>query len=107
MPDAEVMVWSRLKGRQLYGSKFRRQYGVGPYSIDFYCPKLKVGIEIDGGGHMSKHSKANDKERKRYIESYGIRLFRYTNVDVYDDIDGVIEQITREIKKMEETGFDL
>lgn len=102
MPEAEVMLWSRLRGRQLYGRKFRRQYGVGPYSIDFYCPKLKVGIEIDGSSHMTKSSKAADKERQRYIESFGIGLLRYTNADVYDDIDGVVEQIAREIKKMEE-----
>ena len=90
MPNAEVMLWSRLKGRQLYGYKFRRQYSVGTYSIDFYCPKLKVGIEIDGGGIMSQKVKDDDKERQRYIESFGIRLIRYTSADVYDDIDAVI-----------------
>ncbi len=106
MPDAELMLWSRLKGRQLYGCKFRRQYGVGRYSIDFYCPRLKLGIEIDGMGHMSKRSKSKDKERQRFIESYKIRILRYMSADVYDDIDSVIEQIASEIKKMEETNCD-
>lgn len=101
MPDAEVIVWSRLKGRQVYGYKFRRQYGVGPYSIDFYCAKLKLGIEIDGGSHMTRSEKAADKERQQYVESFGIRVIRYTNADVYEDVDAVVEQIGHEIKSIE------
>ena len=51
MPDAEVMLWSRLKGRQLLGCRFRRQYSVGSYVIDFFSAEIKLGIEVDGGIH--------------------------------------------------------
>ncbi len=52
--ETEVILWSRLKGKQLLGYKIRRQYGVGKYAIDFYCPQLKLGIEIDGESHLNR-----------------------------------------------------
>lgn len=93
MPKAEVILWSYLKDKQLYGYKFRRQYGVGPYVIDFYCPKKKLTVEVDGPSHYSQSAKVYDKHRQNYIESYGIKFIRITNIDVYQNIRGVIARI--------------
>lgn len=93
MPKAEVILWAHLKNKQLHGYKFRRQYSVGPYIVDFYCPRLKLAIEIDGPTHFTKQAKRYDLQRQRYIESFGIRFLRVTNLDVYENIEGVIERI--------------
>ena len=101
MPQAEVLLWSQLQRRQL-GYKFRRQYGVGPYVIDFYCPKLKLGIELDGDSHYRKGGQEYDAKRDEYIASFGIHIVRILNDEVYTNLDGVIEQLLNEITKREQ-----
>ena len=54
MPKAEVLLWIRLKGRQLLGCKFRRQYSIGAFVMDFYSPEIKLGIELDGDSHFQE-----------------------------------------------------
>ena len=61
---AELLLWSKLKRSQLNGSKFIRQYSVGPYILDFYCPKFRLGIELDGNQHKSSDSVIYDTERR-------------------------------------------
>ena len=87
MSKTEVLVWSYLKGKQMGGYKFRRQYGVGPYVLDFYCPKLKLAIEIDGDSHFQDGAEEYDKDRQALIEKLGIRFLRFTNVDVYESLN--------------------
>ena len=65
MPKAEVILWSKLKSKGLDGYKFRRQYSVGKFVIDFYCPRVKLAIEVDGDSHFSERSEVCDKERQR------------------------------------------
>ena len=60
-PEAELVIWSRLKAKQLLGHKFRRQYSVGAYVIDFYCPGLKLAIEIDGDSHFQEDARDKDE----------------------------------------------
>jgi very-short-patch-repair endonuclease len=79
MPRAEVILWSRLKGRQLLGCKFRRQYGVGAFVIDFYSPEIKLGIELDGDSHFEEGRREYDQRRQAFIESFGIRIIRFVN----------------------------
>ena len=93
MPKAEVLLWMRLKGKQIYGYKFRRQYSVGPYIVDFYCPKMKLAIEIDGPTHFKPGAKLKDDRRQKYIESFGILFLRFLNNDIYENLDGVIKRI--------------
>ncbi|MFA5070711.1 MAG: endonuclease domain-containing protein [Patescibacteria group bacterium] len=71
MTEAEVFLWVRLKNRQVLGYKFRRQYSVGYFVIDFYCPKLKLAIEVDGLSHFTKDTIEYDKRREEYIKSFG------------------------------------
>ena len=97
MPDAEVMLWSRLKGRQLLGCRFRRQYSVGSYVIDFFSAEIKLGIEVDGEVHHAAGVPEYDQNRQLFIESFGIRVIRFWNRQVYDSLDDVVETIGREV----------
>jgi very-short-patch-repair endonuclease len=97
MPGAEVVLWSRLKGRQLLGCKFRRQYSVGSYVIDFFSAEIKMGIELDGDSHFQPGAREYDRKRQEFIESFGIQLIRILNTDVYRNLDGVLEMIGREV----------
>ncbi len=97
MPNAEVMLWSRLKGRQLLGCKFRRQYSVGSFVIDFFSVEIKLGIELDRESHFQVGAPEYDQKRQKFIEAFGIRIVRVLNTDIYDNLDGVLEMIGREI----------
>jgi very-short-patch-repair endonuclease len=97
MPDAEVILWSRLKGRQLQGCKFRRQYSVGSFVIDFFSAEIKLGIELDGDSHFHDGSREFDQKRGQFIESFGIKVVRILNSEVYQNLDGVLEMIGREV----------
>ncbi len=97
MPAAEVRLWSRLRGRQVYGCKFRRQFGVGPFVLDFYSPEIKLGIELDGESHFREGAPEYDRRRQEFIEQFDVRLVRFLNTDVFDNLDGALEMIGREI----------
>jgi|SRR6476469_3932664 len=94
---AEFIIWQKLKGKQLEGYKFRSQYSVGSFVIDFYCTELKLAIEIDGDSHFEEGAQEYDRERQAFIESVGIRFLRFTNDEVYGNLEGVLERITQEI----------
>ncbi|MBE9504090.1 MAG: endonuclease domain-containing protein [Proteobacteria bacterium] len=97
MPKSEILLWDKIRGRQIKGFKFRRQYSVGRYVVDFYCPKTKLAIEVDGDSHFQEGAEDYDKERQRYIESCGIRFLRFTNLDVQENMDGVLDVIYRNL----------
>ncbi|MDO8283138.1 MAG: endonuclease domain-containing protein [Thermodesulfovibrionia bacterium] len=99
MPKAEIILWSKLKNKSLCGYKFRRQYSVNKFVIDFYSPELKLAIEVDGDSHFTDGADICDKERQIIIESYGIEFLRFTNREVYENVDGVIEFIIENIKR--------
>jgi very-short-patch-repair endonuclease len=90
MPDAEVILWSQLQRKQLGGYKFRRQYGIGQYSVDFYCPKLKLAIEVDGESHFTEGARERDRERQLFIEQFDIEVLRFTNDDIRSSLDSVL-----------------
>ena len=98
MPATEIILWSELQGKRLNGLKFRRQYGVGPYVVDFYCPKLKLAIEVDGDSQFEDGAEEKDIKRQKYIENHGIKFFRCTNTDVYENLGGVIEDLLYEVE---------
>ena len=80
--------------------KFFRQYGIGHYIADFYCPKLSLAIEIDGNAHFSKDGVEYDRERNTYFRGAGIQTVRFSNHDVLTQIDVVLANI-------EETFLDM
>ena len=97
MPIVETLLWIHLKGKQMKGYKFRRQYSVGRYVVDFYCPEAKLAIEIDGDSHYwdGAKSREHDAVRQTHIESFGIRFLRFTNSDISSNSKGVLEVIAR------------
>src|SRR4030042_6949610 len=95
--DAEKLFWMRLRNRQFYGIKFFRQYSTGPYILDFYCPKLKLAIELDGGQHTHEDNREYDAERSAYLKSQGIDVMRFWNHEVLQDTDSVLAMIAQKI----------
>ena len=91
---AEAVHWRELRGRRLTGFKFRRQNVVGEYVVDFYCAECKLVIELDGETHTGKE--VADRVRQSFLESRGLKMLRFWNTDVYDNLDGVLSVILRE-----------
>jgi len=98
MPPAEVILWSKLRNKGVKGYKFRRQYGIEKFVIDFYCPQLKLALEVDEDSHFIEGSDSRDKERQLIIESFGITFLRFTNREIYGNIDGVLDKIIEHIE---------
>ena len=97
---SEKTLWQYLKGKKINRIKFRRQYSVNQFIIDFYSPELKLAIEIDGGYHSNDEIQIYDKARQELIESFGIKFLRFSVDDVYYNIDktlGIILNTTIEI----------
>lgn len=99
MPKAEIILWSVLKNKKVLGYKFRRQYSVGSFVLDFYCPRLKLALEVDGDSHFNSVARIYDQKRQKYIEEFGIKFLRFTNNDIYTNFDGVIEEIIRTVSR--------
>src|ERR687886_420108 len=100
MTKAEFLLWQKLKGKQLEGVKFRSQYGVGQFVVDFYCTELKLAIEIDGDSHFQDGVQEYDQERQAVIESVEIQFLRFTNDEVYGNLEGVLERIIQKIGEL-------
>ena len=97
MTDAERLLWSKLRMRQLNDLIFYRQKPIGVYIADFYCPKAKMVIELDGGQHYSNEGIEYDKTRDEYMSGLGLRVLRFTNTEVLGNIEGVIVKIMEKI----------
>ena len=93
MTAAEATLWRALKGRGAGGMKFRRQQGIGPYILDFYCPGDRLGIELDGASHDYKYE--YDEQRTEYLRQQGIRVLRFSNQQVFTSMQGVLAEIVR------------
>ena len=98
--NAEKLLWSKLKGSQVLEYKFRRQQGIGSYIVDFYCPEVKLAIEIDGETHIKPDEVEYDKNRQYEIEELGIQFLRFTNRDVLDNLDGVLQTIGEKLQEL-------
>lgn len=94
----EIKLWKILKGKQILGLRFLRQYGVENYILDFYCPELKLAIEADGGQHNQKENKLHDDIRTNTINSCGITILRFWNNEINTNLEGVFQKITGAIK---------
>ena len=91
--DAERILWSRIRDRQLDGRKFRRQYPIGPYIADFVCPQERLIVELDGGAHADHPQATYDADRTRFLESDGYRVLRLWSADVLKNLAGALESI--------------
>jgi very-short-patch-repair endonuclease len=91
--SAENILWRRLRGRRFGGFKFRRQHDIDAFIVDFYCAELNLIIEIDGDVHGYDAKARRDQERESALRDMGYDIVRYSNRDVYDNLDGVLEDL--------------
>ena len=103
---AEKILWFKLRNKQLFGYKFRRQHGIGKYIVDFYCPEKRLVVEIDGVTHYSDTQIEYDKQRQAEIEKLGIRFIRVTNTDVYTNVDGVLHLIAEKLLAIQTSYYE-
>jgi very-short-patch-repair endonuclease len=91
--DVEAKMWSKLRAGQLDGLSFRRQHPAGPYTLDFYCPQLRLAIELDGGQHNEPLQQSRDQQRNDWLGSRGVTVLRFWNNDVTQNLRGCLELI--------------
>lgn len=93
MTDAEQTLWAKLRRKQLKGTQFYRQKPIGSYIVDFYCPSKHLVIEIDGGQHYNDVYKPKDKIRDDYLTSLGLKVLRFSDREIFENLDGVLQKI--------------
>ena len=86
----EIRLWEDLKGKKVFGFKVRRQHGIENFIIDFYCPKLKLAIEIDGDVHSFPDKMKTDILKEKALKELGIHLVRLSNTDLEEDYESVV-----------------
>ncbi len=97
--DAEKKLWTILRNRQLAEAKFRRQFSVGRYVLDFYSPEYRLGIEADGGQHYEDKGRQRDKLRTKELSRIGVQILRFSDREILNNIEGVYEMIQKAIEK--------
>jgi very-short-patch-repair endonuclease len=96
---AETKIWNEvLRMRQFAGYKFLRQKPLAGYIVDFYCSELRLVVEIDGDSHAE--SVEYDAERTRVLQSFGLTVVRFTNAEVFQNIEGVYDNLIEKIEKL-------
>lgn len=95
--SAESVLWGKLKGKKLNRLRFRRQHGIGPFIADFYHSQTKTIIELDGGIHSKSEIKINDKEREEYLKECGYNIIRFSNNEVFNNLNNLLKKIITHI----------
>jgi very-short-patch-repair endonuclease len=99
LTPAEAFLWTQLKKRQLSGKKFRRQYSVGPYTLDFFCPEARLAVELDGASHFTIIGQELDAKRDLYLKEKGILVLRFENRDVFENLEFVLGVIRKNFER--------
>ncbi len=95
MTKTEAILWEKLRNRRLAGLKFRRQHPVEIFIVDFFCPEKMLVVEVDGGIHLTKNQREWDENRAHEIEKYGIKIIRFTNEEVENEVIKVLMEIKK------------
>ena len=98
MTLAELILWKKLKDRELFKTKFRRQHPVNIFIVDFYCHEYKLAVEIDGEIHLNKEANEYDSNRTNDLNKFGIKVLRFSNDQIIFNIDSVIIKILEEMQ---------
>ncbi len=98
MTSAEIILWSRLRRKQMSGLQFYRQKPIAGYIVDFYCAEAKLVVELDGDSHYQEGAQEYDRIRDEFMRSMGLRILRFTNQDVAQNLDGVLQEIFEKSK---------
>ena len=102
--DAEQVMWQILRAKRFMNLKFRRQYVIEPYIVDFYCHEIGLVIEVDGGQHGTDDAMEYDAERTKFLEALGLRVVRYWNHDVLGRTDVVLDHLWNVCFKLKNTS---
>ena len=94
---AEKIIWHELRRNNAKGYYFRRQHPIAWYIADFYCHKAKLVIELDGESHDTEEMKEHDEWRNGVMENLEIKVLRFKNEQVFDELDKVIEEIKKHL----------
>jgi len=97
MTPAEGKLWYHLRDKRFEGLKFRRQHGIGPYIVDYYCPEGNLVIEIDGDVHVYDGKIQRDLLREKYLRKRGLQVIRYKNQEILKNLDGVLENLRKRL----------
>ncbi|PYL62992.1 MAG: hypothetical protein DMF25_11275 [Verrucomicrobia bacterium] len=97
--DCERILWRHLRNRTFAGYKFRRQHPIDPYILDFYCPDVKLAIELDGSGHGYRLRGTHDRAREQFLARQGIAVVRFWNHRVREELDSVLRAIWLTLEK--------
>ena len=93
MTDAEKLLWSKIRNKQLKGIQFYRQKTIGNFIVDFYCPKANLVIELDGGQHYNDEMSLKDRRRDRILESMGLTVLRFSDREVFENWEAVLGKV--------------
>ena len=99
MTESERELWFRLRGKQLLGVQFYRQKPIGDFIVDFFAPKAKLVVEVDGSQHAEEDQKRRDKQRDDYLATRGIKVLRFNSREVLNHTDSVVSSIYRYIRE--------
>jgi len=99
LTPAEAELWKYLKAGQLQGRKFRRQHSIGNHILDFYCPSERMAIELDGQIHYNSITEYFDEKRDATLQVLGIKVLRYENKDVFQNLEAILQEISNNFSK--------
>jgi very-short-patch-repair endonuclease len=99
MTDAELKLWRALRRDQLNGLSFRKQYPIGPYTVDFCCSRLRLAVEVDGGQHAEQRKQADDR-RTQWLAEKGVTVVRHWNNDVLSNLEGVLSDLLAHTERL-------
>ena len=98
MTDSERKLWPRLRRKQIMDVRFYRQKPLGPYIVDFYAPKAKIIVEVDGSQPMEESAEQKDAQRDKYLKNQNLSVLRFNNLQVLQELDSVVEVIYQTVK---------
>ena len=93
--SAEAILWKMLKAKHIEGKRWRRQFSIGNFILDFYCPEIKLCIELDGSEHYTVSGQFNDERREEFLKSQGITIIRFENKEIWHYTEQIIETIRK------------
>lgn len=102
MTDSEQLLWSRLRRKQVLGVQFYRQKPIRNYIVDFYAPRVKLVVEVDGSQHCNTQDLLDDKQRDACMNQQGLQVLRFNNLQVLQELDAVMDVVFRAV----ESGID-
>jgi very-short-patch-repair endonuclease len=105
LTSAEALLWNALQKSKLKGRKFRRQHSIDRYILDFYCPQERLAIELDGAHHYTIPGAECDNERDEYLRNCYIKVLRFENKLVFENLQSVLNEIQQHFKSDSNTGI--